>query len=151
MVRLDRTTIWQPLINLYQPFQETTMNTMTPSLRLRGLIATAIVGALASSFTTVCAAADGTNPPSVIVEYGDLNLSNSQGAATLYGRIAAAANAVCRPFDIDSRDLAARAERTACVHKAITDAVTKVGQPELFAVYNAKNHQSLTITVAQTR
>ena len=34
------------------------MNTMTPSPRLRGLIATAIFGALASSFTVVCAAAE---------------------------------------------------------------------------------------------
>jgi UrcA family protein len=85
------------------------------------------------------------------VKFGDLTLSNPQGAATLYRRIAAAARDVCGSYDLDRWNLGSRASLNACVHKAIADAVTKVGQAELFAVYNAKNHQPLPITVAQTR
>jgi UrcA family protein len=116
--------------------QETIMNTIT-STRFRGLIATAIVSALASSFTAVCAAADSTDAPTAIVKYGDLNVSTSQGAASLYWRIRMAAETVCRP--LDGGDLASKMRNGACVSKAIADAVTKVDQPELFDVYNAKN------------
>jgi UrcA family protein len=124
------------------------MNTTTTATRLRVLIATAIVSALATSFAVDCAAADSTKAPSVIVKYGDLNLSNPQGAATLYNRIAFAAHEVCKSFDTDIRDLASQAQLNACVHRAIANAVTKVGQPELIAVYNARNRQPLPITVA---
>jgi UrcA family protein len=126
------------------------MNTMNPSTGLRGFTTKAILSALACSFVAVCAAADGSGTTSVIVRYGDLNISNPEGAATLYRRIVAAANNVCDPHAIDSRDLASRAEVNACVHKATADAVTKVGRPELVAIYNAKNRQPLPITVAAT-
>jgi len=125
------------------------MNTTTPFTRIRRLIATAIVSALASSFAVVCAAADGTETVSVVVKFGDLNLSNPQGAATLYGRIAAAAYSVCGSYNSDDAFHHGSLSRVnACVHKAIADAVTRVGQPELLAVYNAKNRQPLPITVA---
>jgi UrcA family protein len=127
------------------------MNTITPSTRLRGLIAKAIVSAVAASFTVVCAAADNIETVSVIVKYGDLNVSNPEGAATLYRRIAAAASTVCGPYETDSWPLVSRAKVNACVHKAIADAVTKVGQPELFAVYNAKNREPLPITLAAAK
>jgi UrcA family protein len=128
------------------------MNTITPFTRIRRLIATAIVGTLASSFAVVCAAADDIETVSVVVKFGDLNVSNPQGAATLYGRIAAAAHNVCGSYD--SNDVfhqGSRSRVNACVRKAIADAVTKVGQPELFAVYNTKNRQPLPITVAAAR
>jgi hypothetical protein len=35
-----------------------------------------------------------------------------------------------------------------CVHKAVMNGVTKVGQPELFAVYGAKNHEPISIVAA---
>ena len=128
------------------------MNTITPSTRLRGLIAKVLVSAVAASFTVVCAAADNTETVSVIVKYGDLNVSNPEGAATLYRRIAAAASTVCGSYESDSwRRGSSRARVDACVHKAIADAVTKVGQPELFAVYNAKNREPLPITVAAAK
>jgi UrcA family protein len=128
------------------------MNTITPSTRLRGLIVKAIVSALASSFTVICAAADNTETVSVIVKYGDLNVSNPEGAATLYRRIAAAASTVCGSNDADSWPRGgSRTSVNACVHKAIADAVTKVGQPELIAVYNAKNREPLPITVAAAK
>lgn len=122
------------------------MNTITPSTRLRGLIATALVSAFASSFAVVCAAGDSSRTVSETVKFGDLNVSNPQGAATLYQRIAAAARNVCGSYD--SGNLGSRASVSACVRKAIADAVTKVGRPELFAVYNANNRQPLPLTVA---
>ncbi len=84
----------------------------------------------------------------VVVHFGDLNLSNPQGAETLYRRIATAAVEVCDAFPMDSRALGSRTAIDACVKKALSDAVTKVGRPELFAVYNAKNRAPLGSPVA---
>ena len=127
------------------------MNTLTPATRVRGLIATAIIGALTSSFAVVCTAGDNTETFSQVVKYGDLNISDAQGAATLYRRIAAAARSVCGADEIDSRRLGYRASINACVHQAIVDAVTRVGQPELVAAYNAKNRDPLPVTLAQVK
>jgi UrcA family protein len=127
---------------------ETIMKTPFTSTHLSRLITTAIFGALALSGGAASIAADTSEVPQVVVKFGDLNLSNPQGAAKLYSRIATAAYEVCKSFDINSRDLGSRARLTACLHKAIADAVTKVGQPELLAIYNAKNHQPLPTIVA---
>ena len=125
------------------------MNRMTTSTQLRRLIATAILGALASGFAGV-SAADDSGVRSKTVKYGDLNLSNPQGAAALYGRIVQAAYAVCDTADIG---LWSRTAVHDCISKAVADAVTKVGEPRLIAVYNAKNSRPLPITLAtaQTR
>jgi UrcA family protein len=84
----------------------------------------------------------------IVVKFGDLNLSNPQGAAKLYSRITSAANEVCKRFEIDSSNLQARARLNGCVLKAIADAVATVAQPELLAIYRAKNRQPLPILVA---
>ncbi len=98
------------------------MNTMTPSSGPRGLIATAILGALASSVSAVSAADAGTEPVSLTVKFADLNVSQPRGAAVR------------------------------CVHDAIANAVMKVNQPALFVVYNAKNKTQLPTTlVSQSR
>jgi len=72
------------------------MNTMTPSSGPRGLIATAILGALASSVSAVSAADAGTEPVSLTVKFADLNVSQPRGAAVLYGRINAAPKTLAR-------------------------------------------------------
>lgn len=122
------------------------MNTITTSSPLRSLIAAAIFSALASGFSAVSAAADSSDAPQVVVKYGDLNVSNPQGAAALYGRIRRAAESVCPRFE--RSDLASMARMDACVHKAIADAVITVNQPALFAEYNAKNRVPLPIMLA---
>ena len=67
------------------------MNTVIISNRV-ALIAAAILGALASGYATRSAAEDpGTR--STTVQYGDLDVSNPQGARTLYRRIFTAAAA----------------------------------------------------------
>jgi UrcA family protein len=124
------------------------MKTLIASAKLPRLVTAAIFGALAFGCGAVSIAADRSDVPQAVVKFGDLNLSNPQGAATLYNRIVFAAYEVCKSFDTDIRNNASQAQLDACVHRAIADAVTKVGQPELIAVYNTRNRQPLPITVA---
>jgi UrcA family protein len=120
------------------------MNTMTASIDLRRLIAVAILGAFASGFAAVGTAGN-TVTRSVTVKYADLNIADPEGAAALYRRIVRAAEEVCQLPDDSVGNMS---DVNACEHKAIADAVTKVGHPQLIAVYNAKNRQPLPITLA---
>jgi UrcA family protein len=122
------------------------MKTLITAAFLPRLIGTAIFSTLALSWGAASVAAGDSEVPQVVVKFGDLNLSNPEGAAELYNRIAAAGKEVCRSFD--SRDLATRARLNACVRKAIAEAVTMVDRPELSAIDNAKNHQPRPIVVA---
>ena len=125
------------------------MNTLITSTNRSRLISTAIFGVLTLSWGAMSIAADESDAPQVVVNFGDLNLSKPQGAAALYHRIWGAAITVCRPQDDGS--LASMDRMQTCVHKAIADAVTKVDRAELFAVYNAKSRQLRPIVVAQGR
>jgi UrcA family protein len=110
------------------------MNTLTASTGLRGLIAAAIVTAVASSFAAGSAAAAGIDVTSPTVKFADLDISSPQGALQLYIRIHKAAATACSFYPFKSErglDL--------CVSNSTAKAVTKVNQPALFAVYNAKN------------
>ncbi|MGH9522390.1 MAG: UrcA family protein [Terriglobales bacterium] len=122
------------------------MNRITSSTRLHSLLATAIFSTLASSFAVLSMAADSDQVPQLTVKYGDLNVSRSQGASVLYGRIRAAALGVCSNWD--QSDPFSNMGRRDCVKQAIANAVSKVNQPALFAVYNAKNEQPLPMLVA---
>jgi len=106
------------------------MNVINTSIRFRGILAATILGATVAGLPAVGAAGDPSSVRTVTVGYSDLSVSSPEGAASLYRRIVWAARQVCEAPD--SR---------ACVNKAIADAVTKVGQPELAAVYNARNAQ----------
>jgi UrcA family protein len=123
----------------------------TTNSTLSRIMKPAIFGALALSCGSLSIAGDNSDMLQVAVKFGDLNLSNPQGAAQLYNRIVAAAHQVCKPVDLDIRELGAVSQRDACLHKAIADAVTDVGKPELLAVYNAKNAQPRPIMVAAAR
>ena len=101
---------------------------------IRSVMTASLVAALAAGFTLPAGARD--NVVSTIVKFGDLDLSTAEGGAALYARIRKAAQQVCweaDPFGSTRR----------CVDKAITDAVTKVNRPALFAVYNDHYKQSL--------
>ena len=121
---------------------------MNTPASMRTLIAKAVLSALTSSVAALSIGADNSDVPQAVVKFGDLNISNPRDAAKLYSRIAAAAYAVCTPFDIDNQNLGAQARLKACVHKSIADAVTRVGQPELIAIYKAKNHTRKTISLS---
>lgn len=123
------------------------MNTLTSSSGLRGLVATAIFGALASSFSAVCAADASSKPINVNVKSADLNISTPAGARVLYDRIRAAAENACSYYWFKTD-----ADQVRCVHDGIANAVTKVNRPALFAVYNAKNKTPLsTALLSQSR
>ena len=123
------------------------MNTVTTPPRL---IAAALIGSLAASFTLV-SHADEAAAPQIVVKYGDIAISNERGAEELYRRIWAAAVTVCRP--LDDSNLAIRAKVRTCVHNAIADAVVKVNRPELVSVYRIKNHEppQAILTASQGR
>jgi UrcA family protein len=122
------------------------MNTLTATNRIPSLIATALLGAMASALTAQPAAANGVEPLQVTVKYADLNVSHPQGAAVLYGRIRAAAAVVCAPFDRGG--LSVKLHRDACVDNAIADAVTAVNEPALLAVYGTKTGKTPPVRVA---
>jgi UrcA family protein len=120
------------------------MNASSSSTDLRGLIATAIFGALASSFSAVSAA--DASSASITVKYADLNVASPSGALVLYERIRAAAQSACSYFWFKTD-----ADEARCVQNTIASAVTKVNQPALSAVYNAKYKRSAAITLVSQR
>jgi UrcA family protein len=85
---------------------------------------------------TVRAADDGV--PKELVKFADLDISKPAGAKALYGRIAAAANHVCR--ESGSRDAFNwdTFKERRCVDKAIENAVKAVNAPALSALRSAK-------------
>jgi UrcA family protein len=111
------------------------MNTIA-SLPLRSLVAGALLSALALSSAPVSSADEGTTPPQVIVKFAGLDISSSQGAAALYGRIHRAAVNVCsRTYN---NNFAYMLYKDACIKKTIADAVTKVDAPALSSIFASR-------------
>jgi len=75
---------------------------------------------------------------SVTVQFADLDLTRSTGAAVLYQRLKGAAETVCAPFDARSRDLGSQMRFKECMQSAIGTAVAKIDQPALTAYYRAQ-------------
>ena len=116
---------------------EMTMNTSVPSTGLRGLVATAVFGFLGLDLCVVAAADPST--VSRTVKFADLNISNPSDAHVLYRRIRAAAQVVCSHYF-----LLTDTDKARCVRDATADAVARINQPALSAVYNASNKASVT-------
>ena len=124
------------------------MKTLIASTNLPRLVAATILGTLTLGCAAVCVASDSGDVPHAVVKFGDLNLSSPDGATKLYGRIKGAAKDVCGSFDTNARDLTDLAAVNTCIHNAVRDAVARVNQPALSAIYNARNGDPLPITVA---
>ena len=124
------------------------MNTATTSSFNPRIVALSLFVALASTSSLVCSAADG-NVLQTTVKYSDLKVSTSQGADSLYSRIRIAAEKVCRPLNRD--DFASKKLFHNCMDHATADAVSKVAQPALFAVYSAKTGTSKPIVLASSQ
>jgi UrcA family protein len=71
--------------------------------------------------------------PDIKVNYSDLAIETEPGAATLLGRIEAAAKRICAPLDYGTGE--SRANVKACREKATAAAVLKVNHPMLRVVY----------------
>jgi len=117
-----------------------------PSTPLRTLAVGAILSALALSFATVSSAEEDATPPQVIVKYADLDVSTSKGAVALYGRIHGAADDVCSRMYTSTE--AYRWRKNACLQKVIADAVTRVNEPALSAVFASKYGVSAPVVLA---
>jgi UrcA family protein len=126
---------------------------MNTSTQISRILAATIFAALTCSIATVSFASD-SDPLQVKVKYGDLNVTSTSGASTLYNRLRVAADSVCRPFHpISNADLTGRAVFTSCVQKAMSNAINEVNEPALFTIANAKSGTSKPILLAsgQTR
>src|SRR5450631_566590 len=78
------------------------------------------------------------------VKYGDLDLTRSPGAATLYSRIQTAARAVCEPATSSgARDAPLLARR--CMDQSVTRAVADVNAPALTSYHLTKTKQMITL------
>ena len=98
-----------------------------------------LIGLLAGPAMLTYAATPDDVVPSVVVKYGDLNLSTEEGNRALYRRIVAAARQVCP--DEGLRDLQAFAVSRACRDAAIARAVAAVPSrrlAELHALHNKR-------------
>jgi UrcA family protein len=77
------------------------------------------------------AQASASEPAGIRVGYGDLDLTTSAGAHTLYARIAGAARTVC---GFEGTPLIEQTLWNSCYRRAIAAAVAKVNSPLLTAV-----------------
>lgn len=118
------------------------MNAMTPVNRFRSVMAIMLFGSMASGLGVLPAEADSSDVPQFAVKFGDLNISSPQGARVLYGRIRAAAEKVCSPYD--GRGLDAKMHLNGCIDTAILGAVTRVNNSAVTAVYGAKTGKEVS-------
>jgi UrcA family protein len=77
--------------------------------------------------------------PSVVVQFADLDLTHGNGAATLYGRLQAAAEQVCASQNgRNGSDIGTQTRYKICRQSAVATAVAKIDQPALTAYYRAQ-------------
>jgi UrcA family protein len=93
----------------------------------------AAVAVLTLSALSTAHAEASIDPPSIVVRYADLDLSSTQGSATLYLRLKSAARLVCRNLEPEAGPLNMRAQRqglhAACLNQALAGAVASIKLP----------------------
>jgi UrcA family protein len=82
--------------------------------------------AVAALSVSGLASAGGRDVHSVVVRYGDLNLSTQAGVTRLHKRIRNAAQSVCS--DLDTRILGLRQAYDSCVNDALANGIAAVGK-----------------------
>jgi UrcA family protein len=89
--------------------------------------------------------------PHKVVHFKDLNLSSTEGAAMLYGRIKGAASEVCGKQD--RFNLSQSHTIKICINDAVSRAVAEINSPVLTSLYLEKTGKAgnQTVTLAQTR
>ncbi|HEY5755801.1 MAG TPA: UrcA family protein [Steroidobacter sp.] len=103
-------------------------------------LATALVGFSAASFADRVGELEGT--PKIVVNYDELDISNSEGLELLYTRIENAAMSVCG-YDRLPKELARQRRPAACYHAAVDDAIKQVNQPTLTALHRTKSKSAV--------
>jgi UrcA family protein len=74
------------------------------------------------------------NPTSVTVSYSDVAFGNTEGAASVYRKLKAAARRVCN-VEYGSRDLSVQLAARECYREALENAVQKIDRPTLTALH----------------
>jgi UrcA family protein len=97
---------------------------------------------------SACADAGAAQPGDAVatrrVKFGDLDVTRSAGAATLYSRIQRAAREVCEPaFASGVREVVLLTHR--CMEQSIARAVADVNAPALTAYHLTKTKQTITL------
>jgi UrcA family protein len=98
----------------------------------------ALVTAVALADGAFAQEQQGVNVRTVTVRFGDLDLSTTAGAQTLYQRIRGAARAVCGEEGDYDLGLDSRHYWNSCFQSAVNGAVEKVHSPLLRAVHRQR-------------
>jgi UrcA family protein len=85
------------------------------------------------AFAAPVFAGDPTEPQSVVVKYGDIDLTSERGAKALYTRLRAASRRVCS--SLEGRDLRMHELWKACYDRALTKAVVDLNVDSLTALH----------------
>jgi UrcA family protein len=100
---------------------------------LRNKVMAAICLAYAMAAVSATAGAANEAPPSGVVRFADLNISDPAGAQTLYRRIQAAARRVCQ-FDA-AWDINSSGNERGCYRHAVDQAVKGVNSAALSQIH----------------
>jgi UrcA family protein len=112
------------------------MSTITRSNSMRTPIIIGAVSALMLNIASIAlASAAANNTRSIMVSYGELDISRPVGAQVLYQRIVRAATAVCDDFTQPYNEM--RTRKSTCFKDAVANAVAKVNSEQLFAIHRA--------------
>jgi UrcA family protein len=107
---------------------------------------TSIAAVLIFSFGSLTSAASATElaaAPQRTIQFADLNVARSEGAAVLYQRISNAARVVCAAYE--SRLPAQRARARRCVNEAVARAVVDVNAAALTRHHATKSTRTIRI------
>jgi UrcA family protein len=99
---------------------------------MKNLTTLVAVATFAVCSFTAARADSAFEPRSVSVRFADLDTTNVQGAAVLYGRLKSAAESVCKELD-SPRDLGLMQRYAACIHLALGNAIATIDRPAVTA------------------
>ncbi len=98
------------------------------------VVGAALVIAAATLIADIAAAKE-RDAATAVVDYSDLDLTQSADAARLYARLKYASQKVCNSYD--TRDLRMRELHAACYGKALSSAVAEVNDTRLSSLHAA--------------
>jgi UrcA family protein len=99
---------------------------------MKNLTTLVAVAAFVTCSVSIAKADSAFEPRSVTVQFADLDITNTQGAAALYRRLRIAAASVCRGLE-PGKQLARVWAYNGCLHTALSNAIVKVNRPTVTA------------------
>lgn len=105
----------------------------TPTHRTLLLLSTLLLAGGVAQAADTRTAAVSTDVANTTVSYGDLNLASQSGVATLYKRLARAADRVCGEHE--ARSPRAHADFRECRAASLNRAVRQIGHPGVLALH----------------